>query len=439
MMRRHGAVATAVATLVATAAVATAPAPASADAHWVRPHQSKTVKAADAPESWYVGHAGGTQVQALGTSIKSDYTSASGVEGYALPANDTRRAAGVNVGAGLVRVGGVTTWARAEPAAGGGTRIVTGARTADVSLLGGVIAADAVETVTTASKKGSALASSSSTKFVGLTIAGQSYGANVPKDTTVTIPGVATVTLNSSWDYQAAGGSYITGFGMYVSLLQPFQNLPSATTVLLNPTQSVVVPAPPPYAAQLGGIGYGSAVKATVGPALDAGAGPSALLFTPPGGTGSETMRNSTADIKVPSVLSLGAVRTETQGATMARRARVTMTNRVAGVNVLDGLITADAVTAFSKTSKRFGEAANAELSTELLNLVVAGQSIPADAAPNTAFDIANVGHLVVNEQVREAWGGYVRALHLTLTTEKYGLPVGAEIELGVALTYIVE
>jgi hypothetical protein len=38
---------------------------------------------------------------------------------------------------------------------------------------------------------------------------------------------------------------------------------------------------------------------------------------------------------------------------------------------------------------------------------------------------------------VKEKWGGYVRALHLTLTTEKYGLPVGAEIEIGVAMTYI--
>jgi hypothetical protein len=30
-----------------------------------------------------------------------------------------------------------------------------------------------------------------------------------------------------------------------------------------------------------------------------------------------------------------------------------------------------------------------------------------------------------------------VRALHLTLTTAQYGLPVGAEIEVGVALGWV--
>lgn len=435
MQRRHGGVVTVVAALTALAAVFAAPSPASASPAAARGHHQPAAKA---PSYFYVGHAGGSQVQALGTTIRSDYTSASGVEGYTLPAADTRKAAGVNVAGGLVRLGAVTTSARAV-AADGGTRTITAARTADVSILGGLISADAVDTVTSATKTPNGLSSTSATRFVGLTIAGQHYPVDVPKDTTVTIPGIATVTLNSSWEYQAAGGTYITGFGLYVSLLQPFKNVPAAATVLLNPTQSVVVPSPPPYAPQLGGVGYGSAIKATVGPALDAEAGPTALLFTPPGGTGKETLENNTAQVDVPSVLHVGVVKSTTTGMTKAKRGRATMNNQVAGIDVLSGLITADALVTRSSTRKRYGKKVHTELSSTLLNLVVAGTAIPVDAAPNTAIDIAGVGRLVINEQVRASWGGYVRALHLTLSTEKYGLPVGAEIEVGAALTYVVD
>jgi hypothetical protein len=55
----------------------------------------------------------------------------------------------------------------------------------------------------------------------------------------------------------------------------------------------------------------------------------------------------------------------------------------------------------------------------------------------DTSSDIAGVGTLVLNEQTRKDWGGYVRALHLTLTTAQQGLPAGAQIEVGVALGWV--
>jgi hypothetical protein len=428
MKRRHGVVAATVGAL-ALLLGATAPSPALDARH---------PRATDgAPKYFYVGHAGGTQVQALGTTIRSDLTSASGVEGYNLPAQDKNDAAGVNVASGLVRLGAVNTWANAV-AFGDGTRMITGARTADVSLLGGLISAKAVETTTTATKTPDGLTSTSDTQFVGLTINGQSYPVNVPKDTTITIPGIVQITLNSSQEYVAGGGSYITGFGMYVALLKPFNNVPAAATVLLNPTQSVVIPAPPPYAAQLGGVGYGSAIRATVGPALDLDAGPSALAATPPGGTGSDTVQNTTASVDVPDVVHVDAVKTWTTGKTIAGHARARMTNQITGLNVLNGLITADVITTSSHVKKHGKHRVRTDLSMSAVNLVVAGHPIPIDVAPNSALDIAGVGRLVLNEQVTKSWGGYVRALHLTLSTAQYGLPVGAEIEVSVAMNYIV-
>src|SRR4051794_21942869 len=285
MQRRHGGVVTVVAALTALAAVIAAPSPASAT------QVSRSAPKDTTSKYFYIGHAGGTQIRALGTSIRSDLTAASSVEGYTFPAHDDNRAAGVNLGSGLVKAGVVTTWADAVPSGSDGTKTITGARTADVSILGGLIKADAVETVTTATKRPSGVSSTSSTKFIGLTIAGKEYPVNLPKDFTITIPGVAAIVANSSTQYTVAGGTYITGFGLYVGLLKPFNTVPAAATVLLNPTQSIVVPAPPPAAPQIGGIGYSSNIKATVGPALDVDAGPSAFVATPPGGTGKETVQ----------------------------------------------------------------------------------------------------------------------------------------------------
>jgi len=428
MQRRHGGVVTVVAALTALAAVTAAPSPATAHAV----HASHKKDASTSPY-FYIGHAGGTQIRALGTSIRSDLTASSSVEGYTFPAHDDNRAGGVNVGSGLVKIGVVTTWADAVPVANG-TKTITGARTADVSLLGGLVKADAVETVTTATKTPDGVSSTSSTKFIGLTIAGQEYPVNLPKDFNITIPGVAAIVANSSTQYTVAGGTYITGFGLYVGLLKPFSNVPATATVLLNPTQSIVVPAPPPAAPQIGGLGYSSQVKATVGPALDIDAGPSAFIATPPGGTEGETIQNATAEVSVPNILHVAAAKSWTTGKTVPGRGKVKVNNELAGLNVLNGLITADAISAGVTVKKKDSNKVRTGLGSQLLNLTVAGNAIPVKVPPNTKLDLAGVGTLVLNEQVKDSWGGYVRALHLTLTTAQYGLPVGAEIEIGVAM-----
>jgi hypothetical protein len=424
MSRRHGGVVTVVAALVT--AVLSAPTSAIAQT----PHHRKDPSTSP---YFYIGHAGGTQVQALGTTIRSDLTAASGVEGFTFPAHDDNRAAGVNVASGLVKIGAVTTWADAVPVANG-TRTITGARTADLSLLGGLIKADAVETVTTATKTPSGVTSTSSTRFIGLTIAGQEYPVNLPKDFNITIPGLAAIVANSSTSYTVAGGTYTTGFGLYVGLLKPFKNVPAAATVLLNPTQSIVVPAPPPSAPQIGGVGYSSMIKANVGPALDLDAGSSAFVATPPGGTDGETIQNATAEVTVPQVLHVAAAKSWTKGKTVPGHGKVKVNNELAGLDVLNGLITADVISAGVVVKKKKSQRVRTRLGSQLLGLTVAGNAIPVNVAPNTRIDLAGVGTLVLNEQVREKWGGYVRALHLTLSTAQYGLPVGTEIEVGVAL-----
>ena len=71
------------------------------------------------------------------------------------------------------------------------------ARTANVRLLGGLITADAVETdVSTVGRADGSIVFTGSTKLVGIKIAGVDLPAKIPKNYSVTIPGVANVSLN---------------------------------------------------------------------------------------------------------------------------------------------------------------------------------------------------------------------------------------------------
>jgi hypothetical protein len=166
-------------------------------------------------------------------------------------------------------------------------------------------------------------------------------------------------------------------------------------------------------------------------------AGPSAFVATPPGGTQGETIQNATTEVAVPEVLHVAAVKSWTTGRTVPGHGKVKVNNELAGLDVLNGLITADAIDTSAVVKKKKSKKVTTRLDTELLNLTVAGHAMPVHVGPNTTIDIAGVGKLVLNEHVKKDWGGYVRALHLTLTTAQNGLPVGAEIEVGVAMGWV--
>src|SRR5262249_53392168 len=104
MQRRHGGVRTAGAVLTALVTVSAAPIPALAQSPHQSPHQSP--KASDR-DFFFSGRAGGSLVQSLGATVRSDLTGASGVEGQGA-ASDSHKVTGVNLGDGLVKLGAVS-------------------------------------------------------------------------------------------------------------------------------------------------------------------------------------------------------------------------------------------------------------------------------------------------------------------------------------------
>jgi hypothetical protein len=171
------------------------------------------------PDYNFGGSAGGTQITAVGTTISSSATAQSTLFGF-YPGQSTNKVASVQAGA-LASVGAVNTDVTAT-SQGNGYKLVSHARTADVSLLGGSIKVQAVDTTSTASVDDAHPATGETrTQLLGLTIGGKTYPVDVAPNTGVNIPGVASVTVNAQQTV-VSGKTVITrGAGLIVTLLAP--------------------------------------------------------------------------------------------------------------------------------------------------------------------------------------------------------------------------
>lgn len=394
-------------------------------------------QAADA--KWgYVATAAGTTIKAGSGLVISNQTAQSAITGTAVP-NTSKQSVATVEAKGVVRTGAVETSATAK-AVTGGTEVKSWARTAGVNVLNGLITADAVEShLTTIARPDGTLTSTGGTRLVGIKIAGINLPVDIPKNYTVTIPNIATVTLNAYANHSASGGTASQGWALGVALLRSQGTVPSGATIIVNPMYQTVIPATP-TAAGLTGHAYGTKAVAKVGDSVTVEAPATAMLRTPPGGSGGKTLRNTTLGVNVPGVLSTGAVEstsTSSRFGTNELDADVRNTNELARVNVLAGLVTADAIKVTAH-SRRVNGTCSGSASMTLVNLKVGGTTIPLNVAPNTTIKVGDLAKVVVNQQIRQGCGTLARGVYITLLKPQGELPVGAEIEVAKAATGIL-
>jgi hypothetical protein len=392
----------------------------------------------------YVSYAGGTRITALGTTVSSDLTAESSVSGNkTIPADksvtDENKVAYVQVGS-LARVSAVTTNADAV-SSGNGFKTSSNAHTANVNLLNGAIKVSAVDTTSTAesSSEGTPTASSS-TEFIGLTIAGKKYPINVPANTGVTIPGVANVRINASYVSSKDKSIVTQGAGLYVTLLQARSGYAAGATIVVNPTYALVSQITnKDGGSPLGGGGLGAFAFAHVGDEIKAQTGRIGAQGVPALGTDGETIANTTAKVSLPGLLSAKVIESTANGTTLPALSEATVTSDVTDLKLfpsgLSSLISAKVIGTTAHVRLDGGTPVT-EGSLQFINLKIAGKAIPVDVAPNTTIDVAGLGKVVINErtEVRRAGithGYRVIGLHITLDTARAGLPVGAEIQVG--------
>ncbi|KQV73991.1 hypothetical protein ASC61_02635 [Aeromicrobium sp. Root344] len=378
----------------------------------------------------YYGAAGGTYVRVLGSTVISDPTAASSISGTTYPNQQSNNVASAEVGT-LVRAGAVTSSVDVTKV---GTTVTETAKaqTANVSLLNGLIKVNALKTVTHATRTGTVLAGDSDTELVGVAIKGKNIPLDVDNNFGVDIAGIASIILNEKKVEVVGGKITVTGSALKVKLLKAYEGSPIGTTITVNPTTASLSPSQS-TATPVGGFAYGTYAKVNVGTSIKVISGTSALAATPQGSTFGYDIYNRTAQLNVPLVLQVGAIQSVANSISGASTADVTHSNETAGVNVLNGLIRADAIKVSARSQKFSPGVRTNTAKTELVNLIIGGKKIALDPAVNTTTTIPKIVKVVINEQTIDAWSSKVVGLHVTLLSPRSGLTTGAEIYVAVA------
>ncbi|MET3960204.1 hypothetical protein ABIE44_000138 [Marmoricola sp. OAE513] len=385
----------------------------------------------------YQGSSGGSQITALGTTISSGLTASSNLADSVIPAKAGISVAKVDV-ANLVNLGAITSGQEAT-ASGDGVKITSGVKIAGISLLGGVIKADAIESTSFASASSAGLDGGTSTTFVRLTIAGKAYPLNVPANTKITVPGIVEVVINETRVDKSIPGKTVRTMGtaLHLTLLKGQGGAPTGAEIKLNPTQATIVPiGSDADASAVGGFAYATFAGIQAGEQVKVLAQPTGIVMIPSNGTNGQEHEVTIAAANIPGVAEIGAITTRVNAKTIPAYSDVSTGSRLAKIKLLGGLITADAVDVTSHVRK----AANDNISEAQLNFVhltVAGKKIPIDVKPNTQIYILGIGQVYINQQLTKPGYSAIVGLRVTLSTKKFGLPIGADIHVGVASSYL--
>jgi len=143
------------------------------------------------------------------------------------------------------------------------------------------------------------------------------------------------------------------------------------------------------------GDAYGS--KVTVGTTVTSG--PTALVTLGCTSTADIHLANDVATVDAHPLFTSGAV--TTTATTLASPIQSRTTARVEGLNMLNGLVTADVAEAVSTTTSNSGVFSLDGSESTFVNLQVGGLAISPMPAPNTRIDLPlGLGYVILNEQI---------------------------------------
>ena len=380
----------------------------------------------------FVGWAGGSLVRAANNTITSDLTAASSIN-YEDPASDTNDAASVQIpdllNAGMVKTSTVSSEIT------NGYKVVSTAETTGISALGGLIKADAIKTTSTATVVNGVASASVASTFVNLKVGSINVPVNVKPNTIIRIPNVATVALNYQLDFAKGNSSFNIGIGAYVSLLKPRGENAIGAELSLSPTYAALGPVVVPESGHfLYAKAFGTQVTAQVGSLAGVQSDPTAPITMAAAGTNGETQTSSIAGVNLNPAAHVGAVTDSVFGTNTNSAYDALATSKIGAVNLFNGLITADALTATARV-KGLATALTPTKSgsSQLVNLRINGKPISINTSPNTTLNVLNTLKVTINQQLKSNKGITVRALDIKLSTAAYGLPAGAEVQVAVA------
>lgn len=296
-----------------------------------------------------------------------------------------------------------------------------------IDVLGGAVTATTVQAVANSGLvNGSASSNAEGSMFVGLTVGGRQISGTPAPNTRIRLLGLGVVTLNEesmSRNRSVATGIIVNMIHVRITQSNSF-GLPIGASIIVGHSESSI--ATPPVPVTVDASSYALLATGLAGPG-SARSGPWAPARVPcTGGTAQDDL----AQLML-TFADLGSMVDTAMGQVASSGSSAAAQSQVQNVNVLAGLIAADAVTtdaaaALDGSPTRSG-------SVTIVNGSIAGIPISSSPAPNTMVNIANLGYVVLNEQ-HGSLGSHsakivVNAIHLVVTTSNtLGLPVGANV-----------
>lgn len=309
----------------------------------------------------------------------------------------------------------------------------------NLSLLNGAITADVVKSVARITHTGSTynphLADSlTGTRFTNLVIGGVPQKDVFARNTTLPLPLIGSVTLN---EVSYAAPALVRVHAIHVHLAGVLGN---GDITIANPVVDLkAIPG------KLAAGGY--SLRAVLGPVLKTGF--IGNYGMPCIGTSGHdwTFKQAAASHSVGNtpIALLGALTVTVNGKDGVSALAAKATTEIAGANLLNGVVTADAITSVAGSGVDSSPARSNGTGSSFVGLKINGNAYSGAVAPNTTLALPGLGSLVLNEQICHGDGvpeticrtaaGHVSnietiAIHLTVTVanNSKGLPVGAEV-----------
>jgi len=301
-----------------------------------------------------------------------------------------------------------------------------------VNLLGGLIQATELKSVAnTTATRFLARSSSTGTTFTGLKVAGISIVGTPRPNTKINLLGLGSVTLNEQ-SFPTIGPNesdiYVVAIDISVTVPLNLFGIPVGTHITVAAAGSNF--SRPAFPVTLGGDAYALYAIGLNGAVTS---GPWSLVFLPSCTGGTNTV--SLATVSLPGIVSTGTMTDTITGSINSQGGTVTSTSTIQGVNLLGGLITADAITGTATAS--YGTSGSTSASTTLANFNIGGIAVTANPGPNTFLAVPGFGYVEFNEQYNNTTTGLaamqMHAVDIFITVPNPLLPIGARIFLGSA------
>ncbi|MDQ3709240.1 MAG: hypothetical protein M3387_08085 [Actinomycetota bacterium] len=273
----------------------------------------------------------------------------------------------------------------------------TTSRVAGLRALDGLITADAVRSVakTTATHRrisNSAIGS----KFVDLQVAGTPVEAKVARNSKLSLPGLGYVVLNRVVQRKAPGRKTLIVEGMRVVITESNDfGLPVGSRITVAQARSGFDRDQPE--AVIDGAAYATSGKFST-PDLTNQAGRSAAIYLGCRELDRPVQTNSINRTGIDGVGSTGNGTTSAEGRTTKTGGIAAITTaRNEDLDLLDGLVTADAVRARAQTRREASSSSAKTDGSRFVNLRVLGVSMPdGTVAPNTTVELPGIGRVIL-------------------------------------------